>query len=81
MQKDTIVVEYEAMKIDEIEIMNSEKNVSVNNYEYLRLQLRNRVCHYERICHYPDIKEKHERLLECTEWISPAVAKIAKKKL
>ena len=26
MQKDTIVVEYEAMKIDEIEIMNSEKN-------------------------------------------------------
>jgi len=44
-------------------------------------ELRNRVCHYERICHYPDIKEKHERLLECTEWISPAVAKIAKKKL
>ena len=44
-------------------------------------ELRNRVCHYERICHYPDIKERHERLLECTEWISPAVAKIAKKKL
>ena len=38
-------------------------------------ELRNRVCHY------PDIKERHERLLECTEWISPAVAKIAKKKL
>lgn len=44
-------------------------------------ELRNRVCHYERICHYPDIKERHERLLECTEWISPAVAKIVKKKL
>lgn len=44
-------------------------------------ELRNRVCLYERICHYPDIKERHERLLECTEWISPAVAKIAKKKL
>ena len=29
-------------------------------------ELRNRVCHYERICHYPDIKERHERLLECT---------------
>ena len=44
-------------------------------------ELRNRVCHYERICHYPDIKERHERLLECTGWISPVVLKIAKRKL
>lgn len=43
-------------------------------------ELRNRVCHYERICHYPDIKERHKRLIECTGWISPEMAKLAKKK-
>ena len=43
-----------------------------NLMEQIR-NLRNRVYHYERICHWNDLKDKHNIILECIKWIQPSV--------
>ncbi|MBD5408260.1 MAG: hypothetical protein HDR54_02520 [Treponema sp.] len=46
-----------------------------NNFEKIR-HLRNRVFHYERLIHWRDLKERHEKLLEFTELLAPNSYKI-----
>ena len=41
--------------------------------------LRNRVYHYERICHWNDLKSKHDLILECINWMQPSVFKLVSK--
>lgn len=41
-----------------------------NNFEKIR-HLRNRVFHYERLIHWRDLKERHEKLLEFTKLLAP----------
>lgn len=42
-------------------------------------RLRNRVFHHERLLHWKDLEQKHERLLESIHWISPELAEMAEK--
>ena len=39
-------------------------------------ELRNRVCHYENIIHYPDITQKYKNIKICISWISVDISKI-----
>ena len=39
-------------------------------------ELRNRVCHYENIIHYPDITQKYKNIKICISWISVEISKI-----
>jgi hypothetical protein len=41
-------------------------------------ELRNRVFHHERIIHWKDLKQQHEKLLEAINWISPELYELAK---
>lgn len=41
-------------------------------------ELRNRVCHYERIIHYIDLKQKYKNIQTCISWISKDLSKILK---
>ena len=38
-------------------------------------ELRNRICHYERIIHIPDIKQKYKAIQTYISWISPELSK------
>lgn len=38
--------------------------------------LRNRVSHYERICHRSDLVDLHSRIYEYIEWINPGPRRI-----
>ena len=40
------------------------------NWDRVRV-MRNRVFHHERIIHWKDLNDKHEKLLELIRWISP----------
>ncbi len=41
--------------------------------------LRNRVFHHERICHWKDLRSKHEEILEVIRWCSNEVHELATK--
>lgn len=40
-------------------------------------KLRNRVFHHERILHWTDLQQKHDRLIEAIGWISPELREMA----
>lgn len=40
-------------------------------------KLRNRIFHHEPIWYFNDLRGKHDRILELTGWISPAMAEFA----
>lgn len=42
-------------------------------------ELRNRICHYERISHLPNLQTKHDNLLESIKWISLEIFSLAEK--
>ena len=43
--------------------------------------LRNRVYHYERICHWNDLQSKHDLILECIKWMQPSVFELVTKEI
>lgn len=49
-----------------------------NIMEQIR-NLRNRVYHYERICHWNDLQSKHDLILECIKWMQPSVFELVTK--
>ena len=54
--------------------MNQIQNIM----EQIR-NLRNRVYHYERICHWNDLLSKHDLILECIKWMQPSVFELVTK--
>ncbi len=50
------------------------KNIQIRVNEIR--ELRNRVCHYENIIRYLDIKDKYNNIQTCISWISIKLAKI-----
>lgn len=41
--------------------------------------VRNRVYHYERICHWNDLEDKHTIILNCIKWMNPSVYELVLK--
>lgn len=41
-------------------------------------ELRNRVCHYEKIIHFPDLNQKYQNIQTCISWISKDLTYITK---
>ena len=41
-------------------------------------ELRNRVCHYEKIIHFADLKQKYKNIQICIMWISKELVSIVK---
>jgi len=39
--------------------------------------LRNRIAHHERICHWKDLKQKHDLLLDFIRWLNNDMYKVA----
>ena len=52
-------------------IKNIQKNV-----DEIR-ELRNRICHYERISHFPNLQMRHDNILECIKFISTEIYSLA----
>lgn len=49
-----------------------------NIMEQIR-NVRNRVYHYERICHWNDLKDKHTIILNCIKWMNASVYELVLK--
>ena len=57
----------------------SQRNIkNIQIYVNEIREIRNRVCHYENIIHYPDINQKYKDIQTCISWISKDIAKIVK---
>ena len=41
-------------------------------------ELRNRVCHYEKIIHFPDINQRYQNIQTCISWISKDLSYLTK---
>ncbi len=57
----------------------NQRNIkNIQTYVNHIRELRNRVCHYEKIIHYLDINQKYQNIQLCVSWISTDIASLTK---